>query len=204
MSQNRLRVAAAAVGLVVAGAFAAAAPQGDKLSKNDKNWVEKEVGAIITAQEISTFEEINKDDRKLFKDLFWMRRDHNPATAENEFQKDYEARVKAADENFRGRGKGSESDMGKIFLLLGGPNQQQGGGQQGGGPVDPPGPDTGSEEPGSNPGIGSPGGQEGDSQTMTWVYDPNPALGIPNGLTVNFRQQSGFGFRLVPNDELTK
>jgi GWxTD domain-containing protein len=202
MPQNQLRVAAAAFGLIVAGAFAAAAAQGDKLSKSDKQWVEKEVGAIITAQEIATFEEINKDDRKLFKELFWMRRDHNPATPENEFQKDFEARMKKADETFRGRGKGSESDMGKIFLLLGGPNQQQGGGQQGGGPTgSQPGSDPG-EEPGSDPGFG--GGQEGDSQTMTWVYDPNPALGIPNGLTVNFRQQSGFGYRLVVNDELTK
>jgi GWxTD domain-containing protein len=204
MSQNRLRVAATALGLFVAGAFAAAAPQDDKLSKSDKNWVEKEVGAIITAQEIATFEEINKDDRKLFKDLFWMRRDFNPATSENEFQKDYEARIKTADEQFKGRGKGSESDMGKIFRLLGGPNQQQGGGQQGRGPGSQPSSDPGTgEEPGSEPGFGSLG-EEGDSQTMNWVYDPNPALGIPNGLTVTFRQQSGFGYRLVANDELTK
>jgi GWxTD domain-containing protein len=187
---------------VAAGAAAAQ----DKLSKNDKNWVEKEVGAIITAQEKATFEQISKDDRKLFKDLFWMRRDFNPTTSENEFQKDYEARVKSADENFRGGGtKGSESDMGKIFLLLGGPSQQQQGGRAGGGPGPQPGADPGSggEEPGSEPGFGALGG-EGDSQTMTWVYDPNPELGIPNGLSVPFRQQSGFGFRMVASDELTK
>ncbi len=202
MSQNRLRVFALAGCLLGAGAFAAAQ---EKLSKSDKNWVEKEVGAIITAQETTTFEEINKDDRKLFKDLFWMRRDHNPTTSENEFQKDYEARIKTADEQFRGRGKGSESDMGKIFLLLGGPNQQQSGGQSAGGPSSPPNPDpSGSEEPGSESGFGSLGGEEGDAQTMTWVYDPNPALGIPNGLTVTFRQQSGFGFRMVSSDELKK
>ena len=144
MSQNRLRVVAFASGLLVAGAAVAALAQ-EKLSKNDKNWVEKEVGALITAQEKATFEQINKDDRKLFKDLFWMRRDFNPETSDNEFQRDYEARVKTADENFRGGGtKGSESDMGKIFLLLGGPNQQQRGGRSGCGPGPQPSADPGS------------------------------------------------------------
>src|SRR3972149_11099534 len=163
MSQNRLRVVAFASGLLVAGAAVAALAQ-EKLSKNDKNWVEKEVGAIITAQEKATFEQINKDDRKLFKDLFWMRRDFNPTTSDNEFQRDYEARVKAADENFRGGGtKGSESDMGRIFLLLGGPNQQRRGEKPGGGPGARPSADPGSggEDPGSQSGLGSPGGGGG-------------------------------------------
>lgn len=204
MSQIGLRVVAFASGLLLAGAAGVGHAQ-EKLSKSDKNWVEKEVGAIITAQEKAAFEEIHKDDRKLFKDLFWMRRDFNPMTSENEYQKDYMARVKNADETFRGSGKGSESDMGKIFLLLGAPNQQQQGSRAGSGPSEPPAADPGSagEEPGSEPGVGSMGGG-GDTQTMTWVYDPNPALGIPNGLSVSFRQQGGFGYRLVANDELTK
>jgi len=203
MSQNRLRVVALASGLLVAGAALAQ----EKLSKNDKNWVEKEVGAIITAQEKATFEQINKDDRKLFKDLFWMRRDFNPTTSENEYQKDYEARVKTADENFRGSGrKGSESDMGQVFLLLGGPSQQQPGGKPGSGPSEQPSVDSGAggEDPGGESSLGSLGGEEGDAQTMTWVYDPNPGLGIPNGISVPFRQQSGFGYRMVTSDELTK
>ena len=204
MSQNRLRVVALATGVVLVSGAGAALAQ-DKLSKNDKNWVEKEVGAIITAQEKATFEEINKDDRKLFKDLFWMRRDFNPTTSENEFQKDFEARVKTADENFRGGGqKGSESDMGKIFLLLGGPSQQQRAGSAGGpGPQPGADPGSGGEDPGSGSGFGSLGG-ESDAEMMTWVYDPNPELGIPNGLSVPFRQQSGFGYRMVASDELTK
>ncbi|MGH9324487.1 MAG: GWxTD domain-containing protein, partial [Vicinamibacteria bacterium] len=85
MLQNQLRVIALAFVLALAGAAVAQ----EKLSKGDKNWMEKEVGPIITAQEKATFEEIHKDDRKLFKDLFWMRRDFNPQTSENEFQEDY-------------------------------------------------------------------------------------------------------------------
>ncbi len=196
MSQNGMRVAAVAFGIVGAAVFGGAQ---DKLSKSDKNWVEKEVGALITAQEKATFEEINKDDRKLFKELFWMRRDFNPVTPENEFQKEYEARIKAADENFRGRAKGSESDMGRVFLLLGMPNQRKGGGPEAAGPSSTdPDPDSGGED------AGSLGADAGDAQTTTWVYDPSPSLGIPNGLTVDFRQQAGFGYRMVATDEITK
>jgi GWxTD domain-containing protein len=204
MSQNRLWAVALAAGLVVASGTASAQ---EKLSKADKNWVEKEVSALITGSEKATFDQINKDDRKLFKDLFWIRRDFNPQTPENEFQKDYEARVKAADENFKGRGqKGSESDMGKIFLLLGGPNRQERGARASGGPSPEPSADPGSggEDPGSEPGLGSLSGAEGDAQATTWIYDPSPGLGIPNGLTVSFRQQSEFGYRMVSTDELTK
>jgi hypothetical protein len=39
---------------------------------------------------------------------------------------------------------------------------------------------------------------------MTWVYDPNPSLGIPNGLNVEFRAQAQFGYRLVKSDDLTE
>jgi GWxTD domain-containing protein len=149
---------------------------------------------------------INKDDRKLFKDLFWMRRDFNPVTSENEYQKDYMAREGRGREFPRGWNEGLRERHGKIFLLLGGPNQQQRGGKPGSDAGPQPGAAPGSvgEDPASESGVGSLGGDEEGAQAMTWVYDPNPALGIPNGISVPFRQQAGFGFRMVPSDELTK
>jgi GWxTD domain-containing protein len=212
MFQMRFRVAPLAALALAAGALTALAQE--KLNKADKNWMEKEVGAIITAQEKATFQEINKDDRKLFKDLFWMRRDFNPMTSENEFQKNFAARIKAADENFKGRAqKGSESDPGQIFLLLGPPSRQERGSREssGGGATDSPAsqtagadPGTGEEPGGASPGLSDFGGGGGGSQFLTWIYDPNPDLGIPNGLTVQFRQQNEFGYRLVASDELSK
>jgi GWxTD domain-containing protein len=205
---------AASLAAVALASAAWAALAQEKLNKADKNWMDNEVGAIITAQEKATFQEINKDDRKLFKELFWMRRDFNPMTSENEFQKDYQVRLKAADENFKGRGqKGSESDPGRIFLLLGAPSRQERGSREstGGGATDRPASQTGGADPGTGeepggaaPGLADFGGGGGDSQFLTWIYDPNPDLGIPNGLTVQFRQQSEFGYRLVSNDELSK
>jgi GWxTD domain-containing protein len=208
MFHNGLR-AAAFVALAVSVAGAAAAE--DKLSKSDKNWMEKEVGPIITASEMATFQQINKDDRKLFKDLFWMRRDFNPMSPENEFEKDYDTRVKAADQNFKGRGgKGSESDMGQIFILLGAPSRQEKGtaGPAGQTPsqapsgADPDASPSSGEQPGGQSAFGAPGGNE--SSMMSWIYGPRPELGIPDGLTVPFRAQGGFGYRLVSSPDLEK
>ncbi len=200
--------------------FAATGLAQDKLSKGDKKWMETEVGPIITKQETATFQQISKDDRKLFKELFWMRRDSNRGTQENEFKKGYEAGIKVADKNFKTRGaKGSENDMGKIFLLLGPPSQQQrgrtagaggnptadaagggGGGAGGGGPGGP-------EEPGGG-GVGSSEFSQdlrgGDNPNITWVYDPNPQAGIPDGLAVEFRNQAQFGFRLSNGNDIAE
>ena len=127
--------------------FAATSLAQDKLSGGDKKWMEKEVGPIITKQEIATFQQISKNDRKLFKELFWMRRYRG--TKENEFKDNYEARIDVADKNFKTRGaKGSESDMGKIFLLLGSPSQQQRGRSAGAGGL--PGATTGGGGGGGN------------------------------------------------------
>lgn len=162
--------------LTAVGVIALAAPlmAQDELSKGDRQWMEVEVGAIITEQEKAMFQQIDEDDRKLFKELFWLRRDFDPRTGDNEYRDGYEQRTKTANDEFKVRGrKGSESDMGKIFLLLGAPDEQDAG--------------TGS------PGPAQPGGAE----IITWTYNPNPSLGIPDGLTLEFRRRDQFGYRLT-------
>ena len=77
--------------------FATPTTDGDKLSKSDRNWLEREVSATITAEEIEIFKDLQSKDRKLFKELFWDRRDPNPMTPHNEFMEEYKRRIKAAD-----------------------------------------------------------------------------------------------------------
>ena len=113
-----LTMAMALTLLVGSSAYA----KGDKLSKDDKKWLEEEVAALITTEEIEIFKDLKSKDRKLFKEIFWARRDPDPMTPKNEFIDDYQARVKAADENITNVGvKGSRSDMGHIAILLGSP-----------------------------------------------------------------------------------
>ncbi len=202
--------------VLLALAVGATAVAQDKLSKGDKKWMEKEVLAIITMREIETFKTIDKDDRKLFKELFWARRDPSPNTPNNEFKEIYEARIRQADQMFQQRGmKGFETDMGQIVLLMGQPAQRQrgerrgggrgfdasGGGAGGGAGGDDRGPGGGvGADPRGGGGFGRGAGGGGGS--MVWIYDPNPQFGFPDGLSIEFRQRAQFGFRIVETDEL--
>jgi len=182
-----------------------------KLSKADKKWLEEEVPALITSEEVSIFENLDADkDRQMFKELFWARRDPNPMTPENEFKEEFLSRVTSADRNFKTRGgAGSASDMGKIFVVLGPPQQQRGGGapaEGGGGGAGSggrPGGATpnagaaGEEDPGGGGADASAAIEQGGDSTAVWTYAPNEKLGIPQGLTVEFRSRAGFGYRMV-------
>ena len=164
--QSKLVSLTMAVGLALLAGSSAFA-DGDKLSKEDKKWIEEEVSALITAEEIKIFKDLKSKDRKLFREIFWARRDPSPMTPKNEFIDEYNERVKGVDENIKNVGvRGSLSDMGQVALLL-----------------------------------GSPAENNRDGQIVTWRYDPRPGLGIPDGLTVQFRDV-GMGLRRVGSGDV--
>lgn len=182
-----------------------------KLSKDDKRWLEEEVAAFITKEEVEIFKNLDSDqDRKVFKELFWARRDPNPMTPQNEFKEEFESRVTGADRSFKVRGrKGSATEPGQIFLLLGPPSQtsrgEQGGPESTGAGAPVAGGTPGSGQMEEDPQRGAIGFEEiegGGTQTQTWTYPPNERLGIPQGLSVQFRAQPGFGYRLVSSKDL--
>ena len=60
--------------------------------------------------------------RQEFVDKFWAARDPTPGTAENETRREFERRVAFADERFgQGEIRGSVTDRGTVFVLLGPP-----------------------------------------------------------------------------------
>lgn len=67
----------------------------------------------------------NREERTKFVEEFWARRDPTPETAENEFRTTFKARVAFADRTFSNplAARGSLSDRGRIFVLLGKPSQ---------------------------------------------------------------------------------
>jgi len=109
---------AAILGIAFVVASSAVVTSQDELSNDDQKWLEEEVAALITADEVEIFQNLQSRDRNLFKEMFWARRDFNPMTPANEFLQWYEERVKAADEAIE---QGSSSDMGQVFILFGPP-----------------------------------------------------------------------------------
>ena len=92
-----------------------------------REWLE-DVSPIITRTEREIFTRLKTDtDREKFIKFFWRQRDTFPDTAENEFDKEYMERVRFADQNF-GRDtskRGSQTERGYFYLLLGTPLERQ-------------------------------------------------------------------------------
>ena len=108
-----------AAALLTAGLWAAA----EKLSPELARWLE-DVSPIMTKAERSVFGRLQTNaDRAKFVHFFWRTRDPLPDTTENEFQKEYEERVRYADQNFGHYSpkRGSQTDRGFFYVLLGKP-----------------------------------------------------------------------------------
>lgn len=99
----------------------------EKISKEYKDWLET-VSPIITKTEKEVFLKLKTpEERNKFIEMFWRQRDPLPDTNENEFYQEYMKRVQFADANF-GREtskKGSQTERGYFYLLLGPPLERQ-------------------------------------------------------------------------------
>jgi len=91
-----------------------------------KEWLDM-VTPIITKTEHDVFFKLKtNEERSKFIQFFWKQRDPSPDTEENEFYKEYMARIRYADENFgHDTGKrGSRTEQGYYYLILGAPRER--------------------------------------------------------------------------------
>jgi GWxTD domain-containing protein len=118
----RLKLALAMTAL----ALAPAAARADKLDKDDKKWLD-DVRPIMLPEEEKTYRDLkDKADRLEFQKIFWARRDPDLDTPDNEFQASYTAARAEADQQFRVAGQpGSMTDCGRVYLLLGKPDEMK-------------------------------------------------------------------------------
>ena len=125
-----------------------------KLDKDDKKWLDV-ARPLMTPDEEKTYKGLkDKSDRQEFQKIFWARRDPSLETPENEFQAEYMKAYAEADQ-YKVPGKlGVETDCGRIFLLLGKPD------------------DVKKEQIGANPAARSP---------ETWTYRDRPGQTFTGG-----------------------
>jgi GWxTD domain-containing protein len=87
-------------------------------------WPEEEVPYIITADEQSAFQKLGTDDeREMFIEMFWMRRDRTPGTVENEVRSEYYRRIALANQRYGAGIPGWRTDRGRILILHGQPDE---------------------------------------------------------------------------------
>jgi GWxTD domain-containing protein len=90
----------------------------------DEKWAEGAIRFLMTKAESDAWQRIgSSQERAEFITKFWLRRDPNPQTPENEFRQEIERRVQFADSRFaQEEKKGSATDRGLVFVLLGPPS----------------------------------------------------------------------------------
>lgn len=88
-----------------------------------KKWVDEDVRWIITDQELQAFKSLSNDEeRDQFIENFWLRRNPNPDSPENEFREEHYARIAYANEHFAAGKPGWKTDRGHIYIAFGKPD----------------------------------------------------------------------------------
>jgi GWxTD domain-containing protein len=88
-----------------------------------KKWLNEDVRWIITDEESKAFKSLaNDEERDQFIEQFWLRRNPNPDSPENEFRDQHYARIAYADEHFAAGKPGWLTDRGHIYIAYGKPD----------------------------------------------------------------------------------
>jgi GWxTD domain-containing protein len=96
----------------------------EELKSVYKNWLDEDVAYIITNEERRAFKALKTDEeRDQFIEQFWLRRDPDPDTPENEYKEEYYQRIEYANEKFSSGIPGWKTDRGRIYIMFGKPHQ---------------------------------------------------------------------------------
>src|SRR5271170_186774 len=88
-----------------------------------KKWVNEDVHWILTDQELKAFKSLSNDEeRDNFIEQFWLRRNPNPDSPENEFREEHYRRIAYANEHFAAGKPGWKTDRGHMYISFGKPD----------------------------------------------------------------------------------
>lgn len=194
-------VGVALVLLLVAGSIPAALAQDKEKKQKDPNerkkkeelksvykrWMDEDVNYIITDEERKAFKALKTDEeRDQFIEQFWLRRDPDPDTPENEYKDQYFERIQYANEHYTSGIAGWRTDRGRIYITFGKPDEIES--HPAGGSYDRP-------------------SYEGGGQTTTYPFETwwyRYIEGIGSDIEIEFVDPSGSGeYRIArsPNEK---
>ena len=88
-----------------------------------KTWLEQDVAYIISDEERKAFKNLSNDEeRESFIENFWLRRNPNPDSPENEFRDEHYRRIQYANDHFAAGKPGWKTDRGHIYISFGKPD----------------------------------------------------------------------------------
>jgi len=88
-----------------------------------KKWLNEDVVWIITDEEAKAFKSLSNDEeRENFIEQFWLRRNPNPDSPDNEFREEHYQRIAYANEHFAAGKPGWRTDRGHMYIAYGKPD----------------------------------------------------------------------------------
>ena len=103
--------------------FAAQKAVRQELKGAYKTWLTQDVSYIISDDEAKAFKTLSNDEeRDSFIENFWLRRNPNPDSPENEFREEHYRRIAYANEHFAAGKPGWRTDRGRIYITYGKPD----------------------------------------------------------------------------------
>jgi GWxTD domain-containing protein len=88
-----------------------------------KSWLNQDVTYIISDEERKAFKTLSNDEeRDAFIENFWLRRNPDPDSPENEFREEHYRRIAYANEHFAAGKPGWKTDRGHIYISYGKPD----------------------------------------------------------------------------------
>jgi GWxTD domain-containing protein len=105
--------------------FAAQRAVRQELKGAYKTWLEQDVAYIISDEERKSFKTLSNDEeRDAFIENFWLRRNPNPDSPENEFREEHYRRIAYANDRFAAGKPGWKTDRGHIYIAFGEPDSK--------------------------------------------------------------------------------
>jgi GWxTD domain-containing protein len=86
----------------------------------------EDISFIATSRELQLYNSLNLEGKANFQRDFWLARDPDTNTPENEYKLEHYRRIKYADDNFgqyKGFIRGWQTDMGRVYILYGEPTE---------------------------------------------------------------------------------
>jgi GWxTD domain-containing protein len=103
--------------------FAAQKAVKQELKGAYKTWLDQDVAWIISEEERKAFKTLSNDEeRDAFIEQFWLRRNPNPDSPENEFREEHYRRIAYANEHFASGKPGWKTDRGRVYIAWGPPD----------------------------------------------------------------------------------
>jgi len=88
-----------------------------------KSWLDQDVAYIISDEERKAFRNLSNDEeRDAFIEQFWLRRNPNPDSPDNEFREEHYRRIAYANEHYAAGKPGWKTDRGHIYIAFGAPD----------------------------------------------------------------------------------